>query len=99
VVKGAAEGVNCKNTMEVVKGAAVNHTVKVQSTWRMKRLDADEQQVKTGEIGIEQQVETQTAYILVPVDKQRVVSEISADTEASLRASSADEKSEYRLAH
>jgi len=35
-------------------------------------LDADEQQVKTGEIGIEQQVETQTAYILVPVDKQRV---------------------------
>jgi len=38
----------------------------------MKRADADEQQVKTGEIGIEQQVETQTAYILVPVDKQRV---------------------------
>jgi stress response protein YsnF len=55
-------------------------------------LDADEQQVKTGEIGIEQQVETQTAYILVPVDKQRVGERnISADTEASLRAERAQQ--------
>jgi len=77
--------------MEVVNAAEdVNHTVKVQSRDVWRGADADEQQVKTGEIGIEQQVETQTAYILVP-DKQRVVSEISADTEASLRAERAQQ--------
>jgi len=38
-----------------------------------EQLVADEQQVKTGSVGIEQQAETQTTYILVPVDKQRVV--------------------------
>jgi len=44
----------------------------------MKReLDADEQQVKTGEIGIEQQVETQTTYILVQWTSSEWVSEIS----------------------
>jgi len=37
-----------------------------------EELVADEQQVKTGSVGIEQQAETQTT-ILVPVDKQRVV--------------------------
>jgi len=58
-----------------------------------------EQQVKTGEIGIEQQVETQTAYILVPWTSSEWVSEISLLKQVFVRKSSADEKSEYRLAH
>lgn len=77
-VKGAAEDVNhnVKGTVDAVKSVAenVNHTVKgtVDVAYE-ERLVADEQQVKPGEVGIEQQVETQTAYMLVPVDKQRVV--------------------------
>ena len=53
--------------MDAVKSVAenVNQTVKgtVDVAYE-ERLVADEQQVKTGEVGIAQQVETQTTYIL-----------------------------------
>jgi len=65
----------------------------------VKRLDADEQQVKTGEIGIEQQVETQTAYILVPWTSSEWVKYLEIQKQVFVRKNSADEKSEYRLAH
>jgi phage-related protein len=95
VVKGAAEGVNhtVKGTVDAVKGAAenVNHTVKgtVDAAYE-ERLVADEKQAKTGEVGIEQ-LETQTTYILVPVDKQRVVERtIPLDSRTPLAPGEAD---------
>jgi len=70
VVKGAAEDVNhtLKDTVDAVKGAAedVNYTVKgAVDAAAMETAENAKQSAK--------QVDTQTAYILVPVDKEQVV--------------------------
>jgi gas vesicle protein len=73
-VKGAAQGVNhaVKGTVDAVKNAAedVNYTVKgtVDAVYQEQSV-ADNKQVKTDAVGKGTQVETQTTYMLVPVDK------------------------------
>jgi len=86
-VKGVAEGINdavkagvdqVQDTVEDAKPAG-NQSVKPSDNQSFKlyeeRLVADKKQVKTAEVSIRKHVETQTAYISVPLKKERLVVE------------------------
>lgn len=68
--KSSADTVDAKNTVEDAKSSDTQ-TFKLYE----ERLVADTRQIKTAEVSIGKHIETQTAYISVPLQKERVVVE------------------------
>ena len=81
-VKGVAKGVkhntvDAKDTVEDAKNTVEGAKLADNQTFKLyeERLVADTRQIKTAEVSIGKHVETQTAYISVPLQKERVVVE------------------------
>ncbi|MHC5747548.1 MAG: YsnF/AvaK domain-containing protein, partial [Nostoc sp.] len=55
-----------------------------------ERLVANKSRVKTGEVSVGKHVETQTARVTVPVEKERVIIERTTPNEAGRTVSSAE---------
>ena len=68
--KSSVDTVDAKNTVEDAKSSD-NQTFKLYE----ERLVANTRQIKTAEVSIGKHIETQTAYISVPLQKERVVVE------------------------
>lgn len=95
-VKGAADDVklSVEGTVDRVKDSledakpSSNQDVKPSDHQSVKlyeeRLVADKKQVKIGEVVIEKHVETQTAHISVPVNKEQVIVEVTIPVDAGM---------------
>jgi uncharacterized protein (TIGR02271 family) len=95
-IKGAAEDVklSVEGTVDRVKDSledakpSSDRDVKPSEHQSVKlyeeRLVADKKQVKIGEVVIEKHVETQTAHISVPVNKEQVIVEVTIPVDAGM---------------